>query len=108
MPHPTCTLQIDTSGDTPGHPLLGGYITSPCSTDKERQAWLVKISHHDVAGLACWDYHGGTDGVKELTIGFIHACGYQTFPMDNTDDILPCYRHIQLLHKKVQQAWYNP
>jgi hypothetical protein len=24
------------------------------------------------------------------------------------DDILPCYGHIQLLHKKVRQAWYNP
>ncbi len=24
------------------------------------------------------------------------------------DDNLPCYGHIQLLHKKVHQAWYNP
>jgi hypothetical protein len=108
MPHPTRTLQINTSGNMFGLPLLGGRITSPCSTDKERQAQLLKISCHDVAGLACRDYHGGTDGVKELTIGFIHACSYQTFLTDNTDDILPCYGHIQLLHKKVRQAWYNP
>jgi hypothetical protein len=108
VPHPTRALQIDTSGDTSGLPLLGGRITLPCSTDKERQARLLKISHHDVAGLACRDYHGGTGGVKELTIGFIHACGYQTFPMDNADNVLPCYGHIQLLHKKVRQARYNP
>jgi hypothetical protein len=108
VPHPTCVLQINTSGNTSGLPLLGGRITLPCSTDKERHALLLKISHHDVAGLACRDYHAGTNGVKELTIGFIHPCSYQTFPTDNADDVLPCYRHIQLLHKKVQQAWYNP
>ena len=47
-------------------------------------------------------------GVKELSIQFIHACGYQSFATDSADDILPCYGHIQLLHKKVRQAWFNP
>jgi hypothetical protein len=108
VPHPTRGLQINTSGDTSGLPLLGGCITLPRSTDKECQARLLKISCHDGAGFACRDYHGCTNGVKELTIGFIHACGYQTFSTNNADNVLPCYRHIQLLHKKVQQAWYNP
>jgi hypothetical protein len=87
---------------------MGGQITSPQSTDKECQACLLKISHHDIAGLACNDYHGGPTGVKELTLRFIHACGYQTLPTDDADNVLPCYGHIQLLHKKVRQAWFNP
>ncbi len=95
------TLQIDTSVDASDPPLLGGRITLPCFTNEEQEAQILNISRHDVAGLACLEYHGGTGGVKELTISFIHTCGYQTFPTDNADDILPCYGHIQLLHKKV-------
>jgi hypothetical protein len=69
----------------------------------------LNISRHDVANLACSAYHGGPNGVKELTIQFIHACGYQSFAAtESADDILPCYGHIQLIHKKVRQAWYNP
>ena len=69
----------------------------------------MNISRHDVANLACPEYHGGPDGVLELTIQFIHACGYQSFAaMECADDIIPCYGHIQLLHKKVRQAWFNP
>jgi hypothetical protein len=89
-------------------PLMGGQITSPRSTDKERQARLLKLSHHNVAGLACNEYHGGPTGINELTLKFIHACGYQTFPTEDADNVLPCYSHIQLLHKKVRQAWFNP
>ena len=94
--------------DTDEVSLMGGRITSPRSTDKERQARKMKISRHDVANLACYEYHGGPHGVKELTIQFIHACGYQSFATDSADDILPCHGHIQLLHKKVCQAWFNP
>ena len=89
--------------------FVGGRITSPRSTDKERQARKLNISRHDVANLACSDYHGGPLGVKELTIQFIHECGYQSFASTEcADDILPCYGHIQLLHRKVRQAWFNP
>jgi hypothetical protein len=87
---------------------MGGQITSPRSTNKECQARLLKLSRHDVAGLACHEYHGGQTGIAELTLKFIHACGYQTFPTEDANDVLPCYSHIQLLHKKVRQAWYNP
>ena len=104
-PNPISTTMLDDNDD---ESLLGGRITSPRSTDKERQARKMKISRHDVANLACYEYHGGPYGVKELTIQFIHACGYESFATDSADDILPCYGHIQLIHRKVRQAWYNP
>ena len=104
----TNNLHVDTTHTAAEPTFQGGRITSPRSTDKERQARLLKISRHDVAGLACFDYHGGPNGVKDLTLSFIHSCGYQTFPTDDIDDVLPCYGHIQLMHKKVRQAWYNP
>ena len=104
-PDPINTTTLDDSDEVS---FVGGRITSPRSTDKERQARKLKISRHDVANLACFEYHGGPRGIKELTIQFIHACGYQSFATDSADDILPCYGHIQLLHKKVRQAWHNP
>jgi hypothetical protein len=104
-PNPIYTTTLDDSDEVS---FWGGGITSPRSTDKERQAWKMKISRHDVANLACFEYHGSPQGVKDLTIPFIHACGYQSFATDSADDILPCYGHIQLLHKKVCQAWFNP
>ena len=105
-PHPVSTAPLD---EPEGPLFLGGRITTPRSTDKERQARLLNISRHDIANLACSDYHGGPAGVKELTLQFIHACGYQSFATTEcADDILPCYGQIQLLHKKVRQAWYNP
>jgi hypothetical protein len=102
------TLNIDTSAYATDSPFMGGRITLPRSTNKERQAQLLKLRCHDVAGLACNAYHGGPSGINELSLGFVHACGYQTFPTEDTDNVLPCYSHIQLLHKKVQQAWFNP
>ncbi len=87
--------------------LLGGPITTPQSTNKDRAALLRNISRHDIGGLASPAYHGGEHGVSELTISFIHKCGYQSFSMDVADDVLPCYGSIQLLHKKVRQAWYK-
>jgi hypothetical protein len=86
--------------DHEGPVFLGGRISSPRSTDKERQARILNISRHDVANLACLDYHGGPSGVKELSLQFIHACGYQSFATTEcADDILPCYGQIQLLHR---------
>ena len=104
----TDDLHVDTTAHVPEQTFLGGRITSPRSTDKERQARLLKISRHDVAGLANTDYHGGPHGVKDLSLGYIHSCGYQTFPTEDADDVLPCYGHIQLIHKKVKKTWYNP
>ena len=87
--------------------LLGGPITSPRATDKERQARRLHISRHDIAGLASPAYHGGRAGVPDLSLGFIHACGYQSFSPEIDDDVLPCYSAIQLLHRKVKTAWTN-
>ena len=100
---------IDTS--SPDHNAvlpMGGRITSPRATDKERQARKLHISRHDIAGLASQDYHGGKHGVTDLSISFIHTCGYRSFSPEIEDDVLPCYGSIQLLHKKVKSAWMNP
>ena len=100
---------IDTSpSDDDAGLLRGGPITSPRATDKERQARRLHISRHDIAGLASPAYHGGRTGVSDLSLGFIHACGYQTFSPEIDDDVLPCYGTIQLLHRKVTAAWTNP
>ncbi len=88
--------------------LLGGAITTPRSTNKDRAARLRNISRHDIGGLASPAYHGGEHGISDLSISFIHKCGYQSFSTDVADNVLPCYGSIQLLHKKVRQAWYNP
>ncbi len=79
----------------------------PCATDKECLARSCNISRHDVAGLANKDYHSGNKGVNNLSLIFIHNCGYQSFLPEIEDDVLPCYGSIQLLHKKIQQAWFN-
>jgi hypothetical protein len=99
---------VNTDADYDNYPLEGGRITSPRAADKERQARNLSISRHDIAGLATLAYHGGRDGVDELTITFIHRCGYQSFTMESTNNVLPSYSSIQLLHKKVHQAWFNP
>jgi hypothetical protein len=104
--------QIDTSttadDDNDGVALLGGRITTPCSADKDCLARQRNLSRHDIAALATPAYHGGTKGVPDLLLTFIHACGYQSFLIDIADNVLPCYGSIQLLHRKVRQAWYNP
>jgi hypothetical protein len=87
--------------------LMGGRITSPRATNKERQARRLHISRHDVAGLATPAYHSGRLGTQELTLSFIHACGYRSFSPEVEDDVLPCYGAIQLLHKKIRMAWTN-
>jgi hypothetical protein len=80
---------------------------SPRAADKERQAWNLCISRHDIAGLAALAYHGGTNGITELTISFIQACGYQCFKTESANNVLPCYSSIQLFYKKIRQAWLN-
>jgi hypothetical protein len=90
-------------------PFWGGHITTPRLADKDRMARLKNISRHNIAGLACVHYHGGEKGVQELSLSFIHECGYQSFSSTTTaNDVLPCYGSIQLQHKKVKQSWVNP
>ena len=88
--------------------IVGGPITSPRPSDKERLARSRGVGLFDIAGLATEKYHGGTQGVQALTVTFIHNCGYQSF--SNTispEDILLCLSEIQQLHRKVVQSWYN-
>ena len=88
---------------------IGGVgITSPCPSDKEQLARSCGVGLFDIAGLASVDYYGGLQGVQDLTISFIHKCGYQSF--SNTaspEDILICFGEIQQLHRKVLQSWFN-
>jgi hypothetical protein len=58
---------------------MGGRITSPRATDKERLARKLHISRHDIAGLASQEYHGGKHGIPDLSISFVHACDYRSF-----------------------------
>jgi hypothetical protein len=82
-------------GGLPSH-IVGGRITSPHSMDKERQACLHHLSHHDIAALASGTtYHGGRHGVPDLSLSFIHACGYTTFSTEHVNDVLLCYGTIQ-------------
>ncbi len=99
---------MNTKADPNTSPLRGGNITLPRAADKECQARHQGISRHYIVGLAASAYHGGTDGVHELTILFIHKYGYQSFSTESADNVLPCYSSIQLLHKKVCLAWFNP
>jgi hypothetical protein len=91
-------------GGLPSH-MMGGRITSPRLMDKEWQACLHPLSRHDIAALASTAYHGGHHGVLDLSLSFIHDCGYTTFTTKHTNDALLCYGTIQLLHRKVCQAW---
>jgi hypothetical protein len=100
---------VDTSNsDSVVPPCQGGPIASPQPRDKERQARQLHTSLFDTAGLASPEYHGEMAGVNELSLRFIHACGYNSFSIKSSDNILLCYRNIQQDHKKVLQGWFNP
>jgi hypothetical protein len=112
---PCTTLHQDSHGDSGLRPypidmansdddmalLMGGRITSPRASNKERQARKLLISRHDIARRATPAYHGGRHGVPYLSLSFIHACRYQSFSPEIEDNVLPCYSTIQLLHRKV-------
>ena len=101
-----------------GDPTLGGSfqssnvdsfrkIISPRVNDREKIARDRQLSIFDIPGLAHDLYHGGSDGVKELTIKFLHECGYNSFAPEAPEDVLLCYRDIQLVHRKVMSGWFN-
>ena len=90
--------------------MLGGsfrQIISHRVDDRERIAQDRKLSIFDIPGLANDLYHGGSDGVEELTITFLHECGYNSFAPGAPKDVLLCYRDIQLVHRKVMSGWFN-
>ncbi len=100
---------MDTSNsDSVVPPCQGGPIASPRPRDKERQARQLHTSLFNIAGLASPEYHGEMAGVNKLSLRFIHACGYNSFSIKSSDDVLLCYRDIQQVHKKVLQGWFNP
>jgi len=93
-----------------GDPTLGGsfrQIISPQVDDREKIVRDRKLSIFDIPGLAHDLYHGGSDGVEELTITFLHECGYNSFAPEAPEDVHLCYRDIQLVHRKVMSGWFN-
>jgi hypothetical protein len=95
--------------DGTGDCIVGGPIKSQQPSNKERLAQARGVGLFDIAGLATTEYHGRHHGVQELTILFIHNCGYQSFSnTDSPEDILICFGEIQKIHRKVLQSWYNP
>ena len=89
--------------------IVGGGVTSPRPSDKERLARSRGVSLFNIAGLATAEYHGGMQGVQTLTVQYIHNCGYQSFSnMTSPEDIFVCLGEIQQLHRKVLQSWFNP
>ena len=92
----------------PEVPFVGGLVHSPRPSDKERLARSCKIGLFDIAGLASFDYHGGPQGVQELTVLFIHNCGYRSFlELVSPEDILLCFGEIQQIQRKVLVSWFN-
>ena len=82
-------------------------IISPRVGDQEQYARDRQISRFDITGLATTAYHGSLDGVDDLTIPFLHECGYNSFAPKAPEDVLLCYRDIQLVHRKVLAGWDN-
>ena len=81
----------------------------PRPSNKERLACSCGVGLFDIAGLAATDYHRGMNGVLDLTVAFIHKCGYQSFSSTvSLEDTLVCFGEIQQIHRKVLQSWYNP
>jgi hypothetical protein len=104
---PTTPARNDTRED--GNQIVGGAVRLPQPSNKERLARAHGIGLFDIAGLATTEYHGGYHGVPELTVAFIHNCGYQSFyNMVSLEDVLICFGEIQQIHRKVLQIWYNP
>jgi hypothetical protein len=105
----TTPTHTGTSKDGSNKQNVWGGVKSPRPSDKERMARARGVGLFDIAGLATTEYHGGSHGVQELTVKFIHNCGYQSF--SNTvfpEDVLICFGEIQQIHWKVLQSWYNP
>ena len=71
--------------------MLGGSfrkIILPRVDDREKIARDRQLSIFDIPGLANDLYHGGLDGVEELTINFLYECGYNSFAPEAPEDIL--------------------
>jgi hypothetical protein len=109
---------LSTLDNSPRDPMLGGTfragdreqfrkIISPRVGDREQYARDRQLSRFDITGLATKAYHGDLDGVDELTIPFLHECGYNSFAPEAPEDFLLCYRDIQLVHRKVLTGWEN-
>ena len=85
----------------------GSPIVSSRASDRERLARDLRTSRFDMATLAHAKYHGGTAGKPELTLDFIHECGYDSITVEAPKDILICYNDIILVHRKVVAGWTN-
>ncbi len=74
----TTPAHVGASDNGSGKLPVGGPVTLPQPSDKERLACFCGVGLFDIAGLASIDYHGCTHGVSDLTITFIHNCPLKT------------------------------
>ncbi len=88
-------------------PINGVPIVSPRASDRERIARERKTSRYDIANLATTRYHGDEAGVLVLTEKFICNCGYNSFSLESTEEVLFCYNDIMMVHQKVVAGWVN-
>ncbi len=94
------------SGTLRGGPK-GGPIISLHASDCNRLTRELRTSRYDLATLAHSWYHGGVDGMLELTIKFIHECGNNSLTTKAPKDVLIYYNDIVLVHRKVITGWTN-
>jgi hypothetical protein len=111
---PGVPTPVDTSSGKPGaergsggnRPIAGGSLISPRHHDWDLCARTLGVSRFDVIKLACSKYHIGRDGVTILTNDILEArCFAQVTA--TLEDVMMCYNHIILAHRKIIELWYN-
>jgi hypothetical protein len=100
------SVQGNRGGSHGSQQVVGGPIISPPHCNRAMHARTLGASCFDVIRLATKDYHGGMDGVVNLTEEAIWACGYGQVKA-TAEDVIVCYNDIILAHCKVSELWHN-
>jgi hypothetical protein len=100
------SVQGNRGGSRGSRQVVGGPIISPPHCDRAMHARTLGASCFDIIQLATKDYHGGMDGVVNLTEEDIRACGYGQVKAI-AEDVVVCYNDIILAHRKVSELWHN-
>jgi hypothetical protein len=87
------SVQSNRGGSRGSQQVVGGPIISPPHCDRAMHARTLGASCFDVIRLATKDYHGGMDGVVNLTEEDIRACGYRQVKA-TAEDVVVCYNDI--------------
>jgi hypothetical protein len=100
------SVQGNRGGSRGSRQVVGGPIISPPHCDRAMHARTLGASCFDVIQLATKDYHGGMDGVVNLTEEDIRACSYGQVKAI-AEDVVVCYNDIILAHCKDSELWHN-